>query len=699
MPAPVQAAGAPPPQVQMQVPVTRAVVFPWGHSGDPPAAPQRSPLPPYFRSTTAAFPTTREVETSAGVPLGVVINPGQVVDTPLIDYSQVDRLARCFRCAAYLSPYSKIMGDGRSWQCPFCSQVNQIQDVRLDSSFAQKVELTAPVYDMVAPKSFVGPQRRCPCFMFLIDLSLEAVSSGFTLQCLNSIQNSLDAMNENVKVGLMTMGKRVTVYDFRQERALVVNDVSDPCVPGMCVAELKECKEKLKKVLEGLIAKSGEAESNGHCYGSALGVAEKALGGCGGVLIACCAAAPSVGPHTGVQQDPNAPEAKKLQGAEDPVATYYRDLGFALNRAGISVHLFNIPTASRPTSDIPKMGIPCGLTGGVVHFYKEFDPLALHTDLFETMTANYLWDASLRLRCTTGVKSSAVFANCTLREGTLYFPILGANCGITYELHIEQEIKTPTILFQCAILWRGIDMKRYIRVFTFEVPTTNQPQQIKELIDERAMATWYLKKAAFLALGQGAVEATSAVRKMFATTAARTSFQSLYHFIHSLLCSPLLRPNITSLDVRYSTILKVRSFSLQDSLLYLYPRMFAVDGPETPIPLASESFGHGNIILVHTQDKLFLWISPGAQPDQLQKYFGCQSFESLPTEVPQLQTPENQHLNALITDCYTLSRRYLLLEIIPPGSPRESIFAELLVDMSQISGSDMSSFVLEFGVH
>jgi hypothetical protein len=52
----------------------------------------------------------------------------------------------------------------------------------------------------------------------------------------------------------------------------------------------------------------------------------------------------------------------------------------------------------------------------------------------------------------------------------------------------------------------------------------------------------------------------------------------------------------------------------------------------------------------------------------------------------------NSNMRALINDCWTISRQYLPVVIIPEGDPREIIFRTILVDDSRESGSNWSEW-------
>ena len=197
-----------------------------------------------------------------------------------------------------------------------------------------------------------------------------------------------------------------------------------------------------------------------------------------------------------------------------------------------------------------------------------------------------------------------------------------------------------------------------------------------------------------------------------------------------MLASKLLRQfnanPIDYVDERFVNVVSSRAISLVNALLYLYPRMIAVDAnfltfdqssnslyydetktgneDETalqPLPLDSSSFGRGFCFVVHTVEKVFIWISPSVNPNYLRAAFGVNSVEELTDgsfniyQLPILQTPQSVVIQNVVNSCYVLSGRYLPVEIIPPGSPRESIFSDILVDMIPVKGSNLTAFIAE----
>jgi hypothetical protein len=216
--------------------------------------------------------------------------------------------------------------------------VNQIHSPS-NFSFTQQPEFSSPFYDMVAPPSFTSIESPGATFVFMIDLSVKAVASGFTPQCVSSIKASVQSLPDTVRVGLMTYADIVTVYSFSRDSVFVVSDLTDPVVPGAsAVSRLGECRSRLVRALDGLIERASECVVDGHCFGSALFVAKQALRSTGGVLIACAYGFPRIGPLAIV------PGQLSKDGKPDLTANKnYKELGFILNRSCVGASVCDGP--------------------------------------------------------------------------------------------------------------------------------------------------------------------------------------------------------------------------------------------------------------------------------------------------------------------------------------------------------------------
>ena len=171
----------------------------------------------------------------------------------------------------------------------------------------------------------------------------------------------------------------------------------------------------------------------------------------------------------------------------------------------------------------------------------------------------------------------------------------------------------------------------------------------------------------------------------------------MFHLMHSMMFCTALRAagHRLGADGRMAEIIRLRAMGVVDLMLYLYPRMFAVDADEqcTPLPLVQQSFAEGCCFLVHTLDNIFIWVSIGASKEFLANAFGVAAIEELPKEVPKLETAENRRLNELINECWKLSAHYLPVEVIPQGDQREEVFGEILRDEEVGEGPQLGTWI------
>lgn len=661
-------------------------VFPWGYpkllSPQPPSGVQ---FPPYFRPVTSVFPSTKECADACRIPLGLVVSPAIVSDVPEID-GRSGACYRCSSCSSYLCTRSQVSPDNRSWRCPLCGKDNHIMQSLDATPFNLRPELTHPVYDVIAPDAYSHIESG-PAILFILDMSYHAWELGFTQQMIATIKASIDSVPEHYLIGLMTMSSQLSLFDLKNRGEIVLSDLSDCSLSGsvenLC-QPVSECKEAFCAALDLLSARAPTDPNQGHCVGSAYYVAARVLARTGGIVLLGCCGLPRHGPYL-LQPRVKGEEGEVglLRLPKDGSGKFYREVAFMLNRASVSVHLF---TAGTDYMDVSTICVPPGLTCGSCNTYGAFDEgerQRMHNDLFARMADLYCWDSSLRLRCSKGIKIIRPHTNCTLRKGDLVsFPVIARNDAIAFELGLETSLDTGIAIFQLAMVYTDTHKRRMIRVFTFETPVSPHANVVCNAIDEAALTTLMMRRSVTAVLTKGPVPAridmSREVAAMFLTGA---QFGAEYHLMHSMLGNLLFCDQFPGgVDARMALIIRLRAMSLNDLLLFLYPRMFVTDASNVLVPLGSQAFGVGSCVLVHTVDRIYIWISSAVSPSYLSSVFGVSSIDQVPADVPTLTSAENSSLRELLEQCWTFSGRYLPVEIMTQGDPREAVFATILKD-------------------
>ena len=674
-------------------------IFPWNNPKilKPDPSPNMPERPPYFRTTANLFPATKEILNNLGIPISVIVSPAQVTDVPIIDKSNV-RLTRCRNCFSYLSPFHKNV-NSTTITCPFCGSQMQLS---MDEYNAMQMgpEIRVPVYDMIAPPVFKNLPDSGPSFCFIFDVTLDAMQSGFTPQMITSCKATLPSIQDDTRIAIITTSDAISFFNFKDQTQVIVPDLTDVICPNDCVATLGDVREVVDAYLDYLLTLTGPKARN--CLISALEAAQIAMEGRGAVIVAGSFGIPGSGP---IALQPryvggDIKEADLLKMANGEATEKIKKISRSLNHHGCSVHLFISPCGREPV-DLGTISVPSGLTGGHCHLYTDLNErtfLDMHTDLYKTLTQEYFWDSSMRLRATKGILVKNSIGNLIVSNETVFFPIMQSSSTVTYDLIIDGDIPPTGILLQLAILWTNSLRQRMIRIFSFNIPVSSDINQISEGIDEGAIATMLVKYASNNLLRSGAEQSQQILRNFLQSMASKgRRFSSLYYFAHSLLCSDILKVQIPrGADGRMATIIGIRACNLNDALLKLYPRFFALENVDEMLPLTQSSFANGTVFIVHTHNSIYIWVSPAASIETLNSVFGVNSVEELPTSLPQTGTELSNRLLEAINQCYIFSGRYLPIEIIPPQSERETIFTQLLVDDDTSCGANVTNFISSF---
>jgi hypothetical protein len=136
---------------------------------------------------------------------------------------------------------------------------------------------------------------------------------------------------------------------------------------------------------------------------------------------------------------------------------------------------------------------------------------------------------------------------------------------------------------------------------------------------------------------------------------------------------------------------------LVQSLLFLYPRLTAFDAGQQCFPLTKRSLGAATCLVVHAWDRICIWVSRKARPAFIRAAFGVDSVDELPEQLPALDNPVSHDLNDLVQRCWSLTGKFLAVEIVAEG--QDAWFREILVDDSAECGADLAKWMKPFGVN
>lgn len=206
---------------------------------------QGNSSPKYARLTLNNIPSTSDALAATALPLGLVLQPLAPVQEgeqsiPVLDFGELGP-PRCRRCRTYINPFMTFRSGGNKVVCNMCTFPNDVTPdyfaptdptgVRVDR--AQRPELTAGTVEYMVPKEYWAKEPVGLRWLFLIDVSQEAVTKGFLEAFCEGIRSTLyssddnKASNENIdadnhlprsiplgsKVGFVTYDKAIHFYN------------------------------------------------------------------------------------------------------------------------------------------------------------------------------------------------------------------------------------------------------------------------------------------------------------------------------------------------------------------------------------------------------------------------------------------------------------------------------------------------------
>lgn len=655
------------------------------------------PLPPYFRSVSTILPGTPECYHQCQIPLGIIVSPASVLQAPIVYYySNLDSIPHCTFCSSYLCPQCKVMiiNGLHSWSCAICGKANAfptITNSKFSIPFDNLIELSSPVYDIVAPLRYYNTDSQS-AFAFIIDMSYSAFSTGFTRQFLMTIQNLIEKIPDNSRVCILTMSDSLSIFDLSKFREIVIPDLHGMSLTAnqnSIFPPLSECKHFFQKAINILLSRVPSNKTSGNCLLSAIAITEIIMRDIGGVVVINCVNLPSEGPFCLKNRAGNS-ELDLLQLPDNDTGYAFQEEAIKLNQSGISVHLFCTHETNKGTSsycDISTISILSRLTNGKCHFYDNFDDIQkknLRNDLFETLSGQYLWNSSLRIQHSYGLELTHIYSNSILKNrNSLSLPILSKDSTVIFEFNIVKPILHSLVIFQLALYFTTDEGKRIIRVFTFEVAKSNDPSIICDSIDEASLITILTRQAISNTLHEGPQSSYCYIKnEIQRILSIKKKFFSFPYMANSLLSSRILsNTHPLGVDGRMVTLVEVNEMPIIEILLFLYPRLFKIEESKfSLLPLNKSSTLDGFCFLFHTYNRIYIYIKNNANPVYLKNAFGIDSIEKIPDEVPKLENNENKVLQKLINDCWSLSGHFLQTELICQGNSREFIFSELFVD-------------------
>lgn len=677
--------------------------------------------PEYMRCTFNAIPNNKGLLNKSRLPFALVVRPSAALldqdeNVPVVEDSIV---TRCRRCRTYINPFVDFYEDGTRWRCNICQLLNDVpsrfdwdpnQNVRRDRY--SRNELNYGVVDFVAPPEYLGRAPQPPIYVFIIDVSVNAVSNGLLGTAARVIKDSLDRIPNSdgrTRVSFIAVDGslnffRIPLPGAKSENGeeddedsdpslIVVGDLKDPFLPspdGLLVS-LSECRAGIDRLLDQLGPIFANTVQSSSALGSALKVAHSLLNNVGGKIIVLSAALPSVGIASLEQRvDRKLLGTAKETALFQPANSFYKSFAVDCNRAQVSVDMFLFGAQYQ---DVASLSSLPRYTGGQTFLYPAWsanrasDVQRFAHEFGSHLSMEIETDAVLRVRSTTGIRSVGYHGNAFIRSSDLMsYPTFPRDQSYVIEMTIDDPITKPYVLFQAALLHTTCHGERRIRVLNLAVPTASALDAVYGSADQLAIMAYLTHKVVEKALVRGLVEAGEMLNakmndifKVFKTDVLNTNAGTVSNLntAANLAMLPLLvnalrkhtalrRSTQIQPDLRMAAMCLLTTLPVRYLVKYIYPDFYALhelaemDGlPDengqlvmpAKLNLTGERLETHGLYLISDGQVMFLWVGRDAVPQLLLDAFGVDSLDGVDsgkTELPELQTDLNVRIRNLI---------------------------------------------------
>ncbi|KAM9462483.1 protein transport protein Sec24C isoform 2-T2 [Clarias gariepinus] len=709
---------------------------------------QGNASPRFIRCTAYNVPCTSDMAKQSQVPLAAVIKPLATLPSDenppyIVDHGESGPI-RCNRCKAYMCPYMQFIEGGRRFQCSFCSCVTEVPPhyfQHLDHTGKrvdcyERPELSMGSYEFVATVDYCKNNKipQPPAFIFLIDVSYNAVKSGMVKIVCQELKTLLDYlprenpdMESSIRVGFVTYNKVLHFYNVKaslaQPQMMVVSDVADMFVPLLDgflvnVTESRVVIESLLDQIPEMFADTRETET---VFGPVIQAGLEALkaADCAGKLFIF---------HTSL---PIAEAPGKLKNREDrklvgtdkektlfqPQVSFYANLAKDCVAQGCCVDLFLFPNQY---VDIATLGVVPTSTGGSIYKYTYFqaqsDQERFLNDLRKDVQKQVGFDAVMRVRTSTGIRATDFFGSFYMSNTTdVELACLDCDKTVTVEFKHDDKLSEETgALVQCAVLYTSCGGQRRLRIHNMAVNCCAQLADLYRNCETDTIINFFAKYAYRSILNSPTknvrdslvnqcAQILACYRKNCASPSSAGQLilpecmKLLPVYLNCVLKSDVLHPGAdVSLDDRAYLRQLVSAMDVAESHVFFYPRLLPVhklDVESDALPMAvrnsEERLSKGGIYLLETGLNLFLWVGVNTQQELLQNIFGTPAFSQIDpnmTFLPILDNPYSKRLREIIETFRTQRSRYMKLVLVKQEDKLELIFKHFLVEDKNNSG-------------
>ncbi|KAI5306168.1 COPII coat Sec23p-Sfb3p heterodimer component [Ascosphaera pollenicola] len=684
---------------------------------------QGNSSPKYARLTLNNIPSTAETLSSTALPLGMILQPLAPLDAgeqevPVLDFGDVGP-PRCRRCRAYMNPFMTFRAGGNKFVCNMCTFPNDVPPeyfspldqtgIRMDRM--QRPELMLGTVEYMVPKEYWTKEPTGLRWLFLLDVTQEAVSRGFLEACCDGILAALyggdaqdeaedgstpspaRALPEGSKVGIITYDKLVHFYNLsprlEQAQMIVMPDIEEPFVPlseGLFV-DPYESKHVITSLLTQIPSLFSDIKYPEPALLPAVNAALSALQETGGKIVCSLANLPTWGPgRLFLREDPKAhgtDAEKKYLTTDHPD---WKKTAGKLADSGVGIDYF-IAAGGGTYMDVATIGYTAAVSGGETFFYPNFhaprDVLKLSSEITHTVRRETGYQALLKVRCSNGLQVSAYRGNFLQHtfHPELELGSIDADKALavmfSYDGKLDSKLDAH---FQAALLYTTASGERRVRCINIVAAVNDGGMDVMRHIDQDAVVNIIAKEVAARipeklprevrgGITHKTVEIFAAYRKNFSQNHPPGQLvlpENLKEF--SMFMLSLIKCGLEPSDRRVHDIRMLRSFGCTELSLYLYPRIIPIHNMAPTDGYADENgilrlppairatfarIEEGGVYIVDNGQIVLLWLHASVSPNLLEDLFGpeitsLRQLDPSTSSIPVLETGLNVQVRNIL---------------------------------------------------
>lgn len=690
--------------------------------------------PDLFRCTLMNVPQTQALLNKAKLPLGLLLHPFKdLTYLPVITSSTI---VRCRTCRTYINPFVSFL-DQRRWKCNLCYRVNDVPEEfmynPLTRSYGEphkRPEVQAATVEFIASSDYMLRPPQPAVYLFVFDVSHNAVESGYLNICCQSLLENLDKLpgDSRTKIGFITFDSTVHFLNLQeglsQPQMLIVSEIEDIFIPtpDSLLVNLHESNELIADLLEVLPKMFAGTRETHSALGPALQAALKLMSATGGRMSVFQTQLPSIGVgQLFSREDPN--QRSTIKGAQHlgPAIDFYKK--FALDCSGqqVAVDLFLL---SGQYSDMASLACMSKYSAGSVFYYPSFHHIhnPAQAEKFQKDLQRYLirkigFEAVMRIRCTKGLSIHTFHGNFFVRSTDLLsLANINPDSGFAVQMSIEESLADSSVVcFQAALLYTSSNGERRIRVHTLCLPVVNSVADVYTGADVQAITCLLATMAVDRSVSSSLSDARDAL-----VNAVVDSFSAYHSTVSNLQQSVLVVPNslrlfalyilallkqqafksgpCIGLDERVFAMCKMKTQPLVHLMLMIHPHLYRIDnlsdegsitvGDKTvPQPhilqLSAEKLSKEGAFLMDCCSVMYLWIGKNCSSSFINNVLGFSNYASIPQnlyQLPELDTALSQRVTSFASWLRD-SRPFLsILYVVKDDAPFKTNFFQRLVE-------------------